>query len=99
MPTQVVEALINLGVLGPVLAAMAVYVVRRENRFEDQLKFFRDQHSVVQEARVADAQKVADRIVQLIDRQHVVMSELQSALEKHTLLLDRLRESVDRSNR
>lgn len=99
MPTQLVDALINLGVLGPVLAAMAIYVVRRENRFEEQIGYFREQHHVVQEARVADAQKVADRIVALIERQHTVMSELQSALEKHTVLLDRLRESVDRNHR
>jgi alkanesulfonate monooxygenase SsuD/methylene tetrahydromethanopterin reductase-like flavin-dependent oxidoreductase (luciferase family) len=96
VPPQVVEALINLGMLGPILAAMGWYVLRREHRFDQQLESLREQLHIAQESRVGDAQRVADRIVQLLDRQHDVLADTQLALDRQVGVLDRVREAVER---
>ncbi len=96
MPVDAAEALINLGGLGAALVAMGWYVLRRETSFQKQIDDLRSQLNVVQEARVADALKVADRIVAIVEKQHDVLGGIERVMEVQTGLLDRVRDAVER---
>lgn len=93
---DVIHAIVNLGTLGPLLLAMGAYVLRREARFDEAMRELRTELKSSQDGRIADAQKVADRIVSLVERQNDVIGEQTRVLEGQSQMLDRLREAIER---
>lgn len=59
MPEVVVNALIQAGILGPIVAACGIHILRLQ----------RDLHAA-HEKRVTDAQNTLDRVLALVDQQH-----------------------------
>jgi hypothetical protein len=87
MPQEAIDALINLGTLGPALVAMGWYALRMEAAYRKQIEDLAKQLLASQEARVADSMKVADRIVGIIEKQHDVLGDMQRVLEEQTVIL------------
>lgn len=69
MTPETVNALINLGVLGPVVAVLFLVVLRLHSQLRES-----------QDKRTADAKAVVDRILTLVDQQHRVDQELNATL-------------------
>ncbi len=81
MPDSVISALINAGVLGPVLIAVGWYVLRLQRELR-----------VTQEKRVEDAQRVATQLLDLNDRWSEVVAEQTHAFEQQQQLIVRVHE-------
>lgn len=87
------EALVTLSQYGPAGAAIAVlvwYIVRREAEHKTEVTALRTELSSVQEKRVADAQSVTVKLLEITDQWHKVISDLSTALEEHRDAVDRL---------
>lgn len=83
MSESVTTALLNYGLLGPVLIACALYVLRLHKELRES-----------QEARVKDAQAVIDRILGVAERYSDVSAEIAKSLALHTEALENLRDEV-----
>lgn len=84
MDLHLIETLTNGGALVASVAALAWYVLRRETRFEQERQVYQNEIQRVQEARVDDAQKTADRLLTITDRWHALIQEqtaVMSSLE------------------
>jgi len=72
MSDTLINALVNAGILGPILVALAIaYVKLQRNTAE------------IQEKRVKDSQEVVNTVLKLVDDQNTVTSELSAALDKY----------------
>lgn len=83
MPEAVINALINAGILGPILIAAGWYVLHLQRKLTES-----------QEKRVEDAQKVAGQLLELNDRWAEIFSEQSAADEDQKRLLESLREML-----
>lgn len=81
MPEAVVNALINAGILGPILIASGWYVLHLQRKLSES-----------QEKRVEDAQKVASQLLELNDRWAEVVSEQTEAANEQKHLIESVRE-------
>jgi hypothetical protein len=81
MPDSVVSALINAGILGPVLAAVGWYVLRLQRDL-----------ATSQEKRVEDAQRVATQLLELNDQWSETVSDQTHAFEQQRNLIVRVHE-------
>lgn len=103
MPDIVVSALVNAGVLGPVLAAVWLYLIRRDREhasvIETLQKKLEEAHTKALEAqnkRVEDAQKVAGTLLELNDRwQGVVANSVRTTSEMNRTM-ERISETLDK---
>jgi hypothetical protein len=83
MPDGVLEALLNLGILGPVLVAAGLYVTRLHKDLKE-----------VQEKRTSDAQAVVDRVLALAKSHSDTSQLLNQTLTEHGLVLAELRDAL-----
>lgn len=83
MPEPVVTALLNAGILGPILIAIGWYTLRLQSQLKDS-----------QEKRVEDAQRVVEQMLQLNDRWNESIGELTGSFNELSELLVRLRETL-----
>jgi hypothetical protein len=103
MPDVVVNALVNAGILGPVLAGLAWYVLRRDvvhaKAVEDMQKKLDEAHTKASEAqnkRVEDAQKVAGVLLELNDRWQRVLTDSVRTSNEANATMERIRETLDK---
>lgn len=83
MPEPVITALINAGILGPILIAVGWYTLRLQSQLRDS-----------QEKRVDDAQKVVAKLLDLNDRWNASFNQATSSQEELRELLLRLHETL-----
>lgn len=76
MPEPVVTALINAGILGPILIAVGWYVLQLQRKLDD-----------AQGKRVEDAQRVAEQLLELNDRWAEVVGEQANAFQEQKHLI------------
>lgn len=80
MPDSVVNALVNAGILGPIIIAAGWYVLHLQRKLSES-----------QEKRVVDAQKVAAQLLDLNDRWAEVVGEQVGAIEEQKRLIEGVR--------
>lgn len=80
MPESVVNALVNAGILGPILIAAGWYVLHLQRKLSES-----------QEKRVEDAQKVAVQLLELNDQWAGVVAEQVAAQEEQKRLVEGVR--------
>ena len=95
MPEAVVTALVQAGVLGPVLILVAGYVIRRDTAHATEVASLRSELRASQECRVNDAHLVADRIVALVEKQHEVLGDQTKILDRQGMLLQRVADRLE----
>jgi len=83
MPDAVIQALVQMGVLGPVVVAIGFYVLRLQKELRE-----------VHEKRTADAQNVVERVLTLADRQNQTIEELRMTLSQLSSVITELRQEV-----
>jgi hypothetical protein len=103
MPDAVISALVNAGILGPVLIALGVYVLRRDAAHEKAIAAHEKAHAALQakldEAqgkRVDDAQKVAGVLLELNDRWQKLLADSVRTSKDANLTMERIRETLDK---
>lgn len=80
MAPEALTVLYELGPIGVILCALAWYVVRREARHEDVVERLRAELRAINEARVTQAQDVAEKLLELTERWHTVLVEQRAML-------------------
>ena len=83
VPEAVTTALINAGVLGPILIAVGWYTLRLQSQLRES-----------QEKRVEDAQKVVNQLLELNDRWNSALVQATAANEALGESLMRLHEAL-----
>lgn len=83
MPEAVVSALINAGILGPVLLAVGWYTLRLQAQLRES-----------QEKRVEDAQKVVSQLLELNDRWNASIGHATASTDELRDSLERLHEAL-----
>lgn len=83
MPDAVVQALVQMGVLGPVVVAIGFYVLKLQKTLQE-----------VQEKRTTDAQGVVERVLSLVDRQNETIDNLRMTLSQLGGVINELRQEV-----
>ncbi len=97
MPEAVVTALVQFGMLGPIVALMAWYIVRRDTRHDtyvdstrEELRLVRTEFKDTQDKRVADMKEIAEKVLSGAERTNDVLSELAGAIREQRVLLERI---------
>jgi hypothetical protein len=80
LETQIMDALLKLGALSPVIILFAWYIIQKDK----EIKAKDESMSIVQEARVAEAQAVTDRLLDLSEK-------WMEAIQKNTEATERVR--------
>lgn len=86
--TQVWWTILQNVILGPVLIGLAIAYVRLQRQLHG-----------VQEARVADAQKVTTTLLDISKRQNEVTTELTRVLDHNTKAIEELRMTIREDRR
>lgn len=89
----VTTALLNAGILGPILLSVAWYVLRLETRLRETQGELRE----VSEKRVADAQAVTTTVLALADRMNEDSQENSTSLQKMAQSIDTLVDEIRRT--
>ena len=76
MESELLSMILQAGPLGAVIAAMALFIAKSQKQLKE-----------VQEARVADAQKVIGTMLALNDRWSETISELTNAVNELKIVL------------
>lgn len=107
MPDVVINALVNAGLLGPVLIAVGLYVLRRDR---DHAEAMKDAQKKLDEAnsrtisatldahskRVEDAQRVAGALLEREDKWQRIIQDSSHAAAETNNSLERVRETLDK---
>ena len=80
MPPELLAAFANLGPMGLLAGGLGWYVVRRETRHEEVVAQLRAELRAINDARVAQAQEVASKLLELTERWHTVLVEQRGML-------------------
>ena len=83
MPDAVTAALLNAGILGPVVIAVGWYTLRLQTQLKDS-----------QEKRVEDAQRVVSQLLELNDRWNQAIGEQMTAFDAQRELIERVHETL-----
>jgi hypothetical protein len=86
MPEAVTDALINAGILGPILVAVGWYVLRLQRQLTDA----HAKTAEAQEKRVEDAQRVATQLLELNDRWSETVAAQSAAFDEQRNLIGRV---------
>lgn len=95
MESQVVDALFKLGALSPVIILFAWYIVQKDK----EIKSKDEAMSVVQEARVAEAQAVTDRLLDLSEKWMEAIQKNTEATEQVRTVLHAIHDREKRHER
>ncbi len=84
MPPAVINALVNAGILGPILLAVGWYVLRLQRQLTEAHAKTTEAH----EKRVDDAQRVATQLLELNDRWAQIVAAQVAASEEQQRLIE-----------
>lgn len=96
VPQNFIDALSSFGAPGVAIAVLVWYIVRREAEHKSEMVSLRSELSTVQEKRVADAQSVTVKLLEITEQWHQVINELTQALSEHRDAVDRLADQRSR---
>jgi len=97
MPEAVITALVQFGMLGPVVCLLGWYVIRRDVRHDalidahrEELRLVRADYANSQDKRVADMKEIAEKVLAGAEKTNDVLSELAGAIREQRVLLERI---------
>lgn len=97
MPEAVVTALVQFGMLGPIVVLLAWYIIRRDTRHDAYIDATRVELAAVraelketQDKRVADMKDIAEKVLNGAEKTNDVLSDLAGAIREQRVLLDRI---------
>jgi hypothetical protein len=96
MPDVVVNALVNAGILGPVLAAIGFYVIRRDREHAAVVAELQRKLDDAHNKRVEDAQRITSTLLEHNERWQRVMAESVRTAGEANQTMERIRETLDK---